>query len=75
MPGVLKKSLMAAPEAIAAYREMEQSPGFQNSISYEQIQAEAFDGLLVSSLFQGDMTKACGCFWSPPPSNAWWPIL
>lgn len=48
MPGVLKKSLMAAPEAVAAYREMEQSPGFQNSISYEQVRAEAFDGLLVA---------------------------
>jgi putative intracellular protease/amidase len=44
---LLKKSLMAAPEAIAAYREMEQSPEFQNPISYEQAQAEAFDGLLI----------------------------
>jgi len=47
IPGLLKKSLMAVPEAIAAYRDMEQSPKFQNPISYEQIQAEAFDGLLI----------------------------
>ena len=69
MPGVLKKSLMAVPEAIAAYREMEQSPGFQNSISYEQVQVEAFDGLLVP----GGMTKACGRFLNLPLSKEWWP--
>src|SRR5262245_8539062 len=47
MPRLLTKSLMAVPEAIAAYREMEQSPEFQSPISYEQVQAEPLDGLLI----------------------------
>jgi protease I len=65
MPGLLKKSLMAAPEAVGAYRDMEQSTQFQNPISYEQIQAEAFDGLLIPGGHDKGNAGALGVHYAP----------
>lgn len=47
LPSLLKKSLMAQPEAVSLYREMTQSAEFQHPISYDQIQPEQFDALLL----------------------------
>lgn len=47
LPRILKKSLMAEPEAIALYERMRASPEFQRPITYAQIQPEAYDLLLL----------------------------
>jgi protease I len=45
--GVFKSALMANREAVQAYREMESSAEFKKPISYERIEASAFDGLIL----------------------------
>ena len=45
--GFLKSMLMAKPEAVRAYREMESSEKFRKPISYDQIDSSSFDGLIL----------------------------
>jgi putative intracellular protease/amidase len=47
LPRLLRKTLMAEPEAVAFYREMEASRAFLNPISYSDAQAESFGALLL----------------------------
>ena len=47
LPAPLRNALMADSGAIAAYKEMERAPEFQNPISYEQIRTQDFDGLIL----------------------------
>ena len=47
LPLVLKKSLMAEPEAVKFYKEMAASPEFKSPISYAQIRPEEYDALLL----------------------------
>lgn len=45
--GLLKALLMADGSARETYAEMRQDPAFKNPISYDQIQVEDYDGLLL----------------------------
>jgi protease I len=47
LPAILKSSLMATPDSVETYREMEASDEFQNPISYDQIQPQEYDGLML----------------------------
>ncbi len=47
LPKILKGSLMAEPEAVATYEKMIATPEFQNPIAYSDIDAAAYDALLL----------------------------
>lgn len=47
LPRLLRKTLMAEPEAVRTYREMEASPEFRTPIAYDAIAPERFDVLLL----------------------------
>ena len=47
LPFLLKKTLMASPEAVAAYQDLLMASEFQNPISYEQIQPQDFDAIFL----------------------------
>ena len=45
--GIFKSLLMARKDAVEAYREMDQSADFCHPIAYKDIQAEAYNGILL----------------------------
>ena len=47
LPVLLRKTLMARPDDVLAYREMEASEAFRNPIAYEKVEPTELDGLLL----------------------------
>jgi putative intracellular protease/amidase len=47
LPALLKGSLMAEPEAVETYKLMVASPEFQHPVAYDQIDATAYDALML----------------------------
>lgn len=47
LPLLFRKSLVATPNAVARYRELEQAPAFQHPIRYAEIDVASFDALLL----------------------------
>src|SRR5437867_1244607 len=45
LPSLFRKSLMARPDAVRAYQEMEASEAFREPIAYEKVEPTEFDGL------------------------------
>jgi putative intracellular protease/amidase len=48
LPRLLRNNLMARPEDVRVYYEMEASDAFRNPIEYEKIQPDEYDGLVLS---------------------------
>lgn len=47
LPALFRGSLVATPEAVTRYRELEQAPVFRQPISYAAIDVASFDALLL----------------------------
>lgn len=47
LPLLFRKSLVATPDAVASYRELERAPAFQQPIHYAAIDVASFDALLL----------------------------
>jgi protease I len=47
LPVLLRKTLMARPDDVRAYREMEASDAFRTPLAYEKVESGEFDGLVL----------------------------
>ena len=48
LPRLLRKTFMARPQDVRAYREMESSEAFHNPVAYEKVEPNDFDGLVLT---------------------------